>query len=394
MKVSCQQELLGKALTTVGRAVSTKTTLPVLNNILIATDTSEEGGRLKLAATNLEISITVWVAAQIIEEGEITVPARLLTDFVSNLGSENSVVLTLDEQTLKLNVRSGRSEANISGIAAEDFPSLPSVTNPANSAVITSSVFKEAVGQVGFAASGDETRPVLTGIFANFSEDSLTMAAADSFRLAVRTAPLAEPTDRDFSVILPARAMIELARIVADDDSRIEFSITQNKSQALFKTDTVSFTSSLIEGNFPNYQQIIPKSYTTRTVISTQELARVVKAASYFAKDTDSNIVMVSITPGQDLAPGRLMLSANSAQVGDNHSEIDATVEGTTTTTPVQIAFNAKYISDVLGILGTSQAALELQDPSRPGVVRPVGKDDYVHVMMPMHLAQTKTERE
>ena len=383
MKVSCQQELLGKALTTVGRAVSTKTTLPVLNNILIATDTSEEGGRLKLAATNLEISITVWVAAQIIEEGEITVPARLLTDFVSNLGSENSVVLTLDEQTLKLNVRSGRSEANISGIAAEDFPSLPSVTNPANSAVITSSVFKEAVGQVGFAASGDETRPVLTGIFANFSEDSLTMAAADSFRLAVRTAPLAEPTDNNFSVILPSRAMIELARIVADDESRIELSITGNKSQALFKTDTVNFTSSLIEGNFPNYQQIIPKSYITRTVISTQELTRAVKVASYFAKDTGGNIVKVSVTPGEDLTPGSLMLSANAAELGDNRSEIDATVDGT----PAQIAFNAKYMSDVLSILGTSQVAIELQAPSNPGVIRPVGKDDYVHVIMPMHLA-------
>jgi len=406
MKISFNQLELKTALERVGRAVSSKVALPILHNILIVATTEAQasqaqedqsegqGGRVKLAATNLEISITVWVAAQIIEEGEITVPARLLTDFVSNMDVGSKVILTLDKQTLKLNVRSGRAEANLSGTNTEDFPALPSVTNPANRAVITSSVFKEAVGQVGFAASSDETRPVLTGIFANFSDDTLTMAAADSFRLAVRTAPLAEPTDRDFSVILPARAMIELARIVADDDSRIEFSITQNKSQALFKTDTVSFTSSLIEGNFPNYQQIIPKSYTTRTVISTQELARVVKAASYFAKDTDSNIVMVSITPGQDLAPGRLMLSANSAQVGDNHSEIDATVEGTTTTTPVQIAFNAKYISDVLGILGTSQAALELQDPSRPGVVRPVGKDDYVHVMMPMHLAQTKTERE
>ncbi len=383
MKVSCQQEQFGKGLSIVSRAVSTKTTLPVLNNILIATDTSEEGGRIKLAATNLEISITVWVPAQIIEEGEITIPARLLSDFVSNLGSENSVQLSLDEQTLTLNIRSGRSEANIRCISAEDFPSLPNVTNAANFAGISSGMLKETVAQVGFAASNDETRPVLTGIFANFSGDKVTMAAADSFRLAVRTSPLAEAVDNNFSILLPSRAMTELARILTDDESRVEISVTANKSQALFKTETVNFTSSLIEGNFPNYQQIIPKSYTTRTVISTQELSRAVKQASYFAKDSGGNIVRVSVAPGEDLTPGSLTLSANAAEVGDNRSEIDATVDGAA----AQIAFNAKYMADVLSVLTTGQVAIELQTPANPGVIKPVGKDDYVHVIMPMHLA-------
>ncbi|MEI6046535.1 MAG: DNA polymerase III subunit beta [Chloroflexota bacterium] len=383
MKVSCQQELLGKGLSIVGRAVSTKNTLPVLNNILIATDNSGEGGRLKLAATNLEISITVWVVAQIIEEGEITVPARLLTDFVSNLASENSVNIGLDEQTLTLNVRSGRSEANIKGIAAEDFPALPNVTNPANSAVIESGVLKETVGQVSFAASTDETRPVLTGLFANFSGDTVTMAAADSFRLAVRTSPLTEEVSSSFNILLPARAMIELARILVDDKSLVEISVTGNKSQALFKTDAIHFTSSLIEGNFPKYQDIIPKNYSTRTVVSTQELVRAVKVAGYFAKDSGGNIIRVSVTPGEDLTPGSLTLSANAAEVGDNRSDIDATVDGAA----AQIAFNAKYMSDVLGVLNTGQVAIELQTPANPGVIKPVGKDDYVHVIMPMHLA-------
>jgi DNA polymerase-3 subunit beta len=383
MKISCAQEQLGKGLSIVGRAVSTKTTLPVLNNILIATDTSEEGGRIKLAATNLEISITVWVPANIIEEGEVTVPARLLTDFVSNLESSHDVVLSLDEQTLTLNVRGGRSEANIKGIDAGDFPSLPNVTNPANSALMTSNILKETIGQVGFAASTDETRPVLTGIYATFSEDRVTMAAADSFRLAVRTAPLAEQVNTTFNILLPARAMIELARILGDDESAVEISVTGNKSQALFKTEKVSFTSSLLEGNFPPYNSIIPKSYNTRTVVSTQELSRAVKVASYFAKDSGGNIVKVSVAPGEDLTPGNLTLSANAVEVGDNRSEIDATVDGNAS----QIAFNAKYLSDVLNVLSTSQVAIELQSPSQPGVVKPVGKDDYVHVIMPMHLA-------
>lgn len=383
MKVSCLQEQLSKGLSVVGRAVSTKTTLPVLNNILIATELGEEGGRLKLAATNLEISVTVHVAANIQEEGEVTVPARLLTDFVSSIPKDSNVALTLDESNLTLNVKGGRFDANIKGIAAEDFPTLPSLTNTGNSALIDSSVLKEAIGQVAFAASGDETRPVLTGVFANFSGDKLTMACADSFRLAVKTASLAEATNSNFSVILPARAMIELSRILADDESKVEISITANKSQALFKTEQVNFTSSLIEGNFPNYQQIIPKSYETRTILATDQLLQAVKVASLFARDSGNNIVRVSITPGEELTPGSLALMANAAEVGDNRGEIDATVDGQA----AQIAFNAKYMQDVLSVVGTGQVALELQTPSNPGVFKPVGKDDYVHVIMPMHLA-------
>jgi DNA polymerase III subunit beta len=385
MKVSCQQEQLAKGLSIVGRAVSTKTTLPVLNNILLATD-KEEGGRLKLAATNLEISITVWVPAQVQEEGEITVPARLLGEFVSSLssqGKESTVQLTLDQPTLTLHVKGGRYEANVKGIASEDFPSIQSVSNATNNISVEAGVIKEAINQVAFAASTDETRPVLTGIFANFQDSKVILAAADSFRLAVRTAPLASEVSQAFTAILPARAMIELARIIPDDESMVEISVNANKSQALFKTDTVHFTSSLIEGNFPNYQQIIPKAYQTRAVLETSSLNQAVRTAGIFAKDSGGNIVKLTIVPGEDVTPGSLLLTANAAEVGDNRNEIDASVDGPN----AQIAFNAKYMIDVLNVITTGQVALELQSPSNPGVVRPVGKDDYVHVIMPMHLA-------
>jgi DNA polymerase-3 subunit beta len=385
MKVSCQQEQLAKGLSIVGRAVSTKTTLPVLNNILLATD-KEEGGRLKLAATNLEISITVWVPAQVQEEGEITVPARLLGEFVSSLssqGKESTVQLTLDQPTLTLHVKGGRYEANVKGIASEDFPSIQSVSNATNTISVEAGVIKEAINQVAFAASTDETRPVLTGIFANFQDSKVILAAADSFRLAVRTAPLASEVSQAFTAILPARAMIELARIIPDDESMVEISVNANKSQALFKTDTVHFTSSLIEGNFPNYQQIIPKAYQTRAVLETSSLNQAVRTAGIFAKDSGGNIVKLTIVPGEDVTPGSLLLTANAAEVGDNRNEIDASVDGPN----AQIAFNAKYMIDVLNVITTGQVALELQSPSNPGVVRPVGKDDYVHVIMPMHLA-------
>lgn len=383
MKISCQQEQLAKGLSIVGRAVSTKTTLPVLNNILLATDMTGEVPRLKLAATNLEISITVLVAAQVTEEGEVTVPARLLADFVNSLGKDNTVQLSLDTQTLTLHVTGGRFEANIKGIAAEDFPSLPSIDSANSYATIKAGDLKDAISQVVFAASSDETRPVLTGIFTKFTEDKVTMAAADSFRLAVRTTRLVSEVASPTSVLLPARAMAELARIVPDDESLVEISVTANKSQALFKTETVNFTSSLIEGNFPNYESIIPKSYTTRAVLETTSLAQAVKTAGIFAKDSGGNIVRLSVAPGEDLTPGSLLMTANAAEVGDNRNEIDAMVDGQS----AQIAFNAKYMSDVLSIIDTGQVALELQSPSNPGVIKPVGKEDYVHVIMPMHLA-------
>ncbi len=382
MKVSCLQEQLSKGLSVVGRAVSTKTTLPVLNHILIATESTEEGDKLKLAATNLEISITYWVKAKITEPGEITVPARLLTDFVGSLGNDD-VHLSLDQSTLTLNVRSGRYDANIKGIAAEDFPTLPTVINPGNSAEISSSLFRSAINQVAFAASTDETRPVLTGIFASFSGDTLTLAAADSFRLAVKTTTLTSEISSNFNVILPARAMIELSRILPDDDTPVSISVTGNKSQALFTTQGINFTSSLIEGNFPKYQDIIPKKFDTRTVLSTNELLKTVKLASLFAKDSGGNIIRIAVSPGEDLTPGSMVLSANAAEVGDNRNEVEATVDGQA----AQIAFNAKYMTDVLGAISTGQVAIELQSPSNPGVIKPVGTDDYVHVIMPMHLA-------
>ena len=383
MKVSCLQEQLSKGLSIVSRAVSTKTTLPVLNNILIATENGEEGGRLKLAATNLEISITIYVPAHVENAGEVTIPARLLSDFVSNIPKDSNVVLTLEEQTLTLNVHGGRFDANIKGIAAEDFPALPGVTNTINTVVMDSNVLKDAIGQVVFAASGDETRPVLTGVFASFERDKVTLACADSFRLAVKTATLAAPADNNFSVILPGRAMQELSHVLTDDDSKVEISVTTNKSQALFKTEAINFTSSLIEGNFPNYQQIIPKSYETRTVIATDQLLKAVKVASLFARDNGNNIVRLSINPGEDTTPGSLTLMANASEVGDHRGEVDATVDGQAT----QIAFNAKFMQDVLSVMETGQVALELQTSSNPGVFKPVGKDDYIYVIMPMHLA-------
>lgn len=391
MKVTCLQEQLAKGLSVVGRAVSTKTTLPVLSNILITTESNEEGdgsGKLKLAATNLEISITVRVPAQIVEAGEITVPARLLNEFVGAIPKETNVTLTLDSSNATLNVQGGRYDANIKGIAAEDFPALPGITGLINNAVINSNVLKEAIGQVAFAAASDESRPTLGAVFTRIEGGLATLVCADSFRLAVKTARLVETADNNFTVLIPARAMTELSRILADDESRVEISVTGNKSQVLFRTEAVNFTCSLVEGNYPNYQQIIPKGHSTRTTAATDQLLQAVKVASLFARDSGNNIIRVAITPGEGLAPGRLTLLATAAEVGDSRNEIDVYVDGgSVENEATQIAFNAKYLQDVLAVMETTQVALELQSSNNPGVFKPIGKDDYIYVIMPMHLA-------
>ncbi|MCC6627360.1 MAG: DNA polymerase III subunit beta [Chloroflexi bacterium] len=378
MNVSCLQENLQRGLAHVTRAVATKSTLPVLGNILLATDR----GQLKLAATNLEIAITCWVGCQIEEEGALTVPARLLADFIGSLPNDR-VSLQVDRRTQALLVRCARAKATIKGIDAEDFPVIPTVEDAAPTARIEPELLREIIGQVVFAAATDDSRPVLTGVQVRIEGNHLTMAAADGFRLSVRAAELAEPAQTDVDIIVPARALSELARTVADQPGPVEITVTGARNQALFRAGNIDFVSRLIEGAFPDYRKIIPKDYTTRSVLDTQEFLSATKRASYFARD-NADIVKLMLTPSEaDLTPGNLTIAANAAEVGDNASELDAAIEGTAG----QIAFNVRYLSDVLTVVKSSQVALETQSASSPGVVRAVGSQDFTHVIMPMHLA-------
>jgi DNA polymerase III subunit beta len=376
MKVSCLQDNLNRGLVTVGRAVAPKGPLPVLGNVLLATDKSG----LKLAATNLEIGITCWTGCQIETEGAITVPARLLSEFVSSLPPER-IELTADMRTQTLNLRCGRYEANIKGIDAEEFPPIPQVSDQVT-ARLEPERFRQMISQVVFAAATDETRPVLAGVLANFEGQRLTLAAADGFRLAVRAIELDEPVGEPISIIIPARALNELGRIIAEDKEPVEITVTPSRNQVLFHADNVDLVSRLVEGNFPNYQQIIPQAFKTRTVVETAEFLKATRIASYFARDS-ANIVKLSIVPGGDLTPGRVVVSANAAEIGDNVGELDGTVDGE----GGQIAFNSKYLTDVLSVMTTDRVALETQSPSSPGVIRPVGLDEYTHVIMPMHIS-------
>lgn len=379
MRVSCLQENLARGLSIVGRAVSLRSTLPVLSNILIATDE----GRLKLAATNLEIGITCWIGAMVEDDGAITVPARLLSEFVSQLPPER-IDMDLSVRTLVLNLKCARYDTNIKGIDASEFPIIPTAEGD-HAIRVQAATLRKMISQVVFAAATDESRPTLTGVHTRFQGNRLTLAATDGFRLAVRSTTLAEPAPEKIEVIIPARALSELSRIIGllpDADKQVvEIVITEARNQVLFHLPDADMVCQLIDANFPNYEAIVPRTFTTRTVVDTSAMLRALRLASLFARES-SNIVHLQVTPGIDGAPGTLTMTATSAESGDNVSDLDALVEGPAS----EIAFNARYMIDVLSIIDEPQVSLETTRASAPGVLRPVGvgPEEFTCVVMPM----------
>jgi len=367
MKLSCLQENLNRGLSVVSRAVATRTTLPITNNVLLATDQS----RLKLVATNLEMAISHWIGAKVEEEGAITVPARLLTDFVNSLPSDK-VNISLFPRTKTLELKCARFEARISGTDAKDFPPIPKIEGGITTKVEVEALH-QGISQVVFAAATEESRPVLTGVDAQFDGDLLTLAAADGFRLAVYKLPLATPVKQKAEVIIPARTLAELSRLAAEQEEAVEITVNPDKSQALFRLKDIELVSQLVQGTFPQYSQLIPQSYTTRATVEVAGFLRATKTASIFARDGSGIVRLV-------VAPGKITVSARSEEIGDDVGEIDAIVEGE----DAKIAFNGKYLTDVLSVLSESQVALEITNPASPGVLRPVGVDNYIHVIMPM----------
>ncbi len=374
MKLSCLQENLAKGISIVSRVVSTRAVLPVLSNILMTTDE----GRLKLAATDLSTSITCWIGAKVEEDGEITVPARLLSDFVSSLPPAQ-IQMELVTRTKSLHLTCAQFEADIRGIDAQDFPLIPSDVSD-HSIALPPETLRQMIEQVILAAATDEGRPVLTGALAQFQGSELTMVAADGFRLSLRKTQLSEEVPEPLEVIIPARALRELARVSAEEEEPVEIIVTPDRNQALFRLSNVEIVTQLIEGKFPDYNQIIPSSHSTRAVINAHDLMRAVRISVLFSRDV-ANIVRVEIIPGTETDPGRLIVES-AAEVGQNVGELDAAVEGE----QMEIAFNGRYIIDMLNVLGTEQVALETTNSSRPGILKPVGDENLVYVVMPMHL--------
>jgi DNA polymerase-3 subunit beta len=324
------------------------------------------------------VGITAWIGAKIEEEGAVTVPAKLLSDVVGGLPNDK-INLALDARTQTMNLTCARFEANIKGIEADEFPVIPTIADRQPTASFPPDLLRETVDQVAFAAATDDTRPVLAGVLMRLKGNMATFAAADGFRLAVRTVELPEPVVEPLDVIVPARALIELARIVGDVEGGVEVTITPSGGQILFHTESMDLVSRLIDGKFPDFERIIPGQYATRTVLDTQEFAKAVKLASYFST-ASANIVKLTMESGGDLAPGKLVISSNAAEVGSNQGALDGMIHGE----GGQIALNVKFLAEALNAIKTPQIALETQTPQNPGVFKPVGADGYIHIVMPM----------
>ena len=372
MKVGCLQENLTRGLQIVGRAVSTRGTLPILSNVLLKTD----NGRLKLTATNLEIGINCWVPAKVDDAGAITVPAKLFTDFVNNLPA-GSIELSLNVRTKTVHLKSGPYEANLRGLDAEEFPIIPAIPDKPTTRV-SQGQLRRMIGEVAFVAATDDSRPVLTGVLTTFEGDGITLAAADPYRLSVRNGTLLTSVDEKLEIIIPAKSLFEVARLLTDTDDPVDILVTPNGSQVIFHTDEADLVSRIIEGQFPNYRQVIPASHATRIVVEREELLKATRLASYFARDA-ANIVRFQVDPTNE-AP--LVVSATAAEVGDNTGRVDATVEGV----PTAIAFNSRFVAEALGSLTAPEVALELGGPLAPGVIKIVGDESYLHVVMPLRI--------
>ena len=240
---------------------------------------------------------------------------------------------------------------------------------------------KEMIQQVVFSASTDEARPVLTGILVEIDGSQITFASADGFRLSIRSTKLSSPAAQPVSVIIPARALSELARVATDGNQMVTMLLPSGRGQVVFRMKDVELVSQLIDGNFPDFRQVIPRNYETRSVMSTDAFLKACKQAEIFARE-NSHIARVNITPGGELQPGTVEIFAQSEETGQNETVVDATIEGPA----LLIAFNVRFLRDVLEVIKTPNVALETSTSASPGVIRPLGETDFLHVIMPMHI--------
>jgi DNA polymerase-3 subunit beta len=348
------QENLARGLSLVSRAVSTRATLPVLSNVLLRT---QDGG-LRLTATNLEIGISVWVPGKIESDGTTTVPARLITDVVGGLPAGERVDLE-GEQENTLRIKAGNYRTRLRGIDAEEFPVIPSAGDRPTTQ-ISQKALRRALGEVTFAAASDETRPILTGVLTRFGVKTLDLLSS------------VEET----SVVVPARSYSELMRVLGDTDDPVDIILAKSKNQVIFRVDTTEVVSRLIDGQFPNYQSVLPTSHSTRALVDRDELLKAVRLIALIASSS-ANVVRLAFGESDD--PGSIGVNAK-ADIGDAEGSVEARLEGD----PVTIAFNARYMVEALQNMDGEQLAVELSGPLAPGVFKPVDDPAYVHVIMPV----------
>ncbi|HEU5375517.1 MAG TPA: DNA polymerase III subunit beta [Ktedonobacteraceae bacterium] len=379
MHVICQQRHLAQNLAAITHALGSKQyTLPILTHVLLS---AEEPGTLHLFATNLEIGIALQLDAEILEPGKIALPAKLLHEIVQNF-SEVRVELCVPEDSTTARLSTIHTKTSLRGMDAAEFPKLPERDEAALPIVFGATQLKEYIGQVAFAAGTDDGRPVLQGISVQLREEEVTLAASDAIRLAVRREKREvneeEPALSD--ILIPARSMIELARILPAE-GEVTMTISLDRTRVHFQAPKLAMVSRLIEGIFPPFQSLIPATYTTRAVLDRAEFAAAIKSVALFA---EAHVMVLTIKEADsDLGNGTLLLDSAKEDLGDSESILDASVEGP----PIQIRFGTKYLLDALDAMNTPTVALETTTHQKPGILRPVGElaSPQFHVIMPMN---------
>lgn len=379
MKIKVNQNDFTKALTLASKSLSSKVNLPVLANLLLIVGKNE----LEVVATNLETATTVKVGCEVEVEGRITVPGRQLIEFVSQLPPKEVVVEKLGEEVV---VATDGYKARLATIPAEDFPAIPKTEGAIIK--VPSGDFVKAVERIAFCAAQDEGRPVLTGVLVAVGGDFLSLVATDGYRLAYQKIGGsfgAEPV----KFLVPAKALLEAAKIISEsrgekleeEDRELEIMVGKNLNQVNFKVGNVEFTSRLIEGEFPNWQKIIPASFKSAAKVNREDFARLVRVASIFARDA-GNIVRLELSKGDKGSKGALKVLANNSQVGSNEAQEEIELTGT----GGEIAFNFRYLLEVLASFSAEEVNFEMIESLNPGRITVPGEPDYFHIIMPVRL--------
>jgi DNA polymerase-3 subunit beta len=364
MELSVTQENLSRALSAVGRVASAKAGLPILGNILFRT----EGNRLLVAATNLEIAATYYIGAKVVKPGSLTLPARLVSEFVSNLPKGTVEIST---KGTAMTVSSGQYSSLISGADADEFPELPSIDETKAVAYsVAAHEFKQAVQQTIITTSSDTSRPVLTGVYWHSVDGTLYLAGTDGYRLAERELM---PTKSEIAAIVPASSLQEVLRTLTDGVDEIE--VLFDDTQVRFRVGEAEVTSRLIDGNYPDYRQLIPKTSETMISVSAEEFGRIIKIAGLFARESGG-----SVTVNADQAAGNIRVHSIASELGENTSSADAIVSADGV-----ITLNSRYVAEALSVLEGETIEFRFSGKLSPCVLTAEGKNaNYLHLIMPL----------
>ncbi len=369
MKFSVKRDEFLHGINIASRAVSLNNTLPILSNILLRT----EGKKLYFEATNLEIAIKYFLETEIMNEGKITIPARLFQSYVSLLEDKELSVNISDSQTI--NILSSNSKTQIKGLSAEDFPQIPSVERRFELS-IPAKELSESIPRVIFAASSNSARPVLSGILLHGEGAQLKFAATDSYRLSEKIITLDNPLDEELQVIVPAKSMLELHRLIGEDLSKNIVLIISN-NQILFKIGNIELTSRLISGQFPNYKQVIPAGAKSKVIIDKSELSQNIKRVSLFAKENNNNIKLGLFPDNQ-----KFVITTDATQIGTEEAQLNAKIEGDEN----KIALNSEYFLDLLNTLPSGEITISVDNKLAPALITHKDVKDFLHIIMPLKL--------